>query len=173
VAGQRNGERGPAGGNPALENGRLPKGRPVAIPRVPDSPRYAMSDLEAETGFNARTIRFYISEGMLAPAHGRGPSATYDKDHLLRLQFIRQLKEEFLPLDEIKERLGEMSTSDLEAHFAIDPGPSEHRWRRVAFSPDLELHIRDRGTRDYAFERAVEQIIQHARFVLEHLEAER
>lgn len=161
--------------DPQSSNGatRLPRGRPVAIPPVPTSPRYSIGDLEAETGFNARTIRYYISEGMLTPAHGRGPSATYDKDHLLRLRMIKELKEQFLPLDTIKQRLADLSTEDLEAHFAIQTGPTEGRWRRIVFHPDLELHVREREQRDYRFERAVEQIIQHARFVLENYEESR
>ena len=150
---------------------RLPRGRPVALPRVPDAPRYAIADLEAETGFNARTIRFYISQGMLAPAHGRGPSATYDKDHLLRLRLIRELKENYQPLEAIKERLGDLSTADLEAHFAIETGPVEDRWRRVLLHPDLELHVRERG--GDAFARAVDTIVQHARFVVDGLEERR
>jgi DNA-binding transcriptional MerR regulator len=140
---------------------------------VPSSPRYSIGDLEEETGFNARTIRYYISEGMLTPAHGRGPSATYDKDHLLRLRMIKELKEEFKPLDAIKERLANLSTEDLEAHFAIQTGPVEGRWRRIVFNSDLELHVRERDQRDYRFERAVEQIVQHARFVLENFEETR
>jgi DNA-binding transcriptional MerR regulator len=153
----------------AANNGiaKLPRGRPVALPSVPSSPRYGIADLEAETGFNPRTIRYYISEGMLTPAHGRGPSATYDTDHLLRLRLIKELKDEFLPLEAIKERLAELSTEDLEAHFAIQTRPVEGRWRRIGFTPDLELHVREREPRDYRFERAVDQIVQLARVVLD------
>jgi DNA-binding transcriptional MerR regulator len=158
----------PADGDAVV--GRLPRGRPVALPAVPSSPRYGIDDLTAETGFNARTIRYYIAEGMLTPAHGRGPSATYDKDHLLRLRMIRELKEQFLPLDAIRERLQGLSTDDLEAHFAIQSGPTEVKWRRIAFGPDIDLHVREREQRDYRFERALDQIVQHARYVLDTYE---
>lgn len=149
---------------------RLPRGRPFAMPAVPSSPRYGIDDLTEETGFNGRTIRYYIAEGMLTPAHGRGPSATYDKDHLLRLRMIRELKDQHLPLEAIRERLQGLSTDDLEAHFAIQSGPSEAKWRRIAFGPEIELHVREREQRDYRFERAIDQIVQHARFVLETYE---
>lgn len=168
VTDQRNSEQPSSNGSK-----RLPPGRPVALPPVPTSPRYSIGDLQAETGFNGRTIRYYISEGMLTPAHGRGPTATYDKDHLLRLRMIKELKDEFLPLDAIKRRLADLSTEDLEAHFAIQSGPVEGHWRRVVFNADLELHVRQREQRDYRFERAVDQIVQHARFVLENLEETR
>jgi DNA-binding transcriptional MerR regulator len=146
----------------------LPRGRPVRIPEAPASPRYAITDLEAATGFNPRTIRFYISEGMLGAAQGRGPSATYSKDHLLRLRYIKELKEQHLPLEEIKSRLTGLSTNDLEAHFAIRGAPSEGRWRRIVFRDDLELHVREREPRDYQFERAIDIIAKYARFVLDN-----
>lgn len=149
---------------------RLPRGRPLPLPTVPTSPRYSIADLEEETGFNARTIRYYISEGLLTPAHGRGPTATYDKDHLLRLQFVKQLKERLLPLEAIKRQLANVSTEDLEAHFAIQAGPIEGQWRRIVFGPDLELHVKLRPARDIRFERAIDQIVQHARFILESVE---
>jgi DNA-binding transcriptional MerR regulator len=149
---------------------RLPRGRPVPLPLIPTSPRYSILDLEAETGFNSRTIRYYISEGMLTPAHGRGKSATYDKDHLLRLRMIRDLKNQFLPLETIKERLADLDTDDLESHFAIQTAPAEGKWRRIVFHPDLEMHVRERDQRDYRLERMIEQIIQHARFVMENYE---
>lgn len=152
---------------------KLPRGRPVAIPTVPSSPRYSIADLEGETGFNARTIRYYISEGMLTPAHGRGPSATYDKDHLLRLRMIKEFKDQFLPLESIKEKLADLSTEDLEAHFSIQSGPTEGRWRRIVFNPDLELHVREGEQRDYRFERLVDQIVQQVRFMIENYEETR
>ena len=34
--------------------------------------RYTMADLEAESGLPARTIRYYITQGLLPPARGRG-----------------------------------------------------------------------------------------------------
>lgn len=155
--------------------GMLPPGRLAALPSVPTGPRYSMADLEAATPFNARTIRFYIAQGLLASAHGRGPTATYDEDHLLRLRMIAELKAQYLPLDQIGERLAAMTTDDLVAHFAIQRTPNEQRWRRVLVHPDLELHVRDhpdeqRGMSDPAFEAALDQITQHARLVLQHYE---
>ena len=72
-----------------MSSQRLP---PSSVPRYerPRPARYTIADLERETGVSARTIRYYISEGLLQPAYGRGPSATYDADHLLRLRMIQQ-----------------------------------------------------------------------------------
>lgn len=147
---------------------RLPPGQRIVLQRPPDSPRYAMTDLVNETGFSARTIRYYVTEGILKPAQGRGPSATYDKDHLLRLRMIDELKtEENLPLDQIRDRLAKLTIADLEAHFAIATRPVEGRWRRVIFHPDLELNIREHDEPDYDFERIVNEIIDYGRFKFE------
>lgn len=153
------------------ESHRLPPGRPVAMPPVPDTPRYSMNDLEAATGVSGRTIRYYVTQQLLKPAQGRGPAAAYSKDHLLRLKMIDELKTaENLPLEKIRERLDKLSTSDLEAHFAIETRAVEGRWRRVLFTPDLELHIRERAEPDYQFEQVVDRIIRFARFELEQRE---
>ena len=149
----------------------------VRIPseaRQSTSSRYTMADLEHLTGFSSRTIRYYIQEGLLRAAYGRGPSATYDRDHLLRLLRIAELKTEVTALDQIKERLDAASTADLEAHFAVRSGPEEERWRRVRVHPRLELHVREVGSdRNYRYEQALEQIVQHAPIDLDHFENER
>jgi DNA-binding transcriptional MerR regulator len=139
----------------------LPKGRPISLPTLPDSPLYLVEDLEAATGIPRRTIRFYVSKGILKPARGRGPSATYDKDHLLRLQRLKELKIQHLPLDEIKQELATKSTEDLEAHFAISAGPTEGTWQRIAFGPDYELNVRISPGDLEAKRRFVKQLTQH------------
>jgi len=132
--------------------------------------RYTMADLETLTGFSSRTIRFYIQEGLIPAAHGRGPTATYDREHLLRLMRIAELKTEVGALSEIRTRLGSQSTEELEAHFSALSGPEEERWRRVKVHPRLELHVREGREPNPRFEQALEQIVQHARIVLEHYE---
>ena len=134
----------------------------------PVSSRLTMASLEQATGLSARTIRFYITQGLLPPAHGRGPSATYDRGHLLRLLAIKDLKDRFLPLAEIKSRLAEKTDDDLAADLASRQTPVEDRWRRVNLHPDIELHVRERGggSPGAGLAKAVEEIIQHARVVV-------
>jgi len=145
----------------------------TAFARVPRQSRYSIGDLESLTGFSARTIRFYIQEGLLSAAIGRGPSATYERDHLLRLLRIAELKTHIGALAEIKAQLETMTTAELEAHFAVQAAPEEERWRRVRVHPQLELHVRESDDRSIRFEQALEQIMQHARIVLEHYESGR
>ena len=134
--------------------------------------RYAMSDLERETGFNARTIRYYITQGLLPPAHGRGPSATYDGTHLLRLKAIGVLKERHLPLEEIKAELGNLRDEEIARQLGRPTAPNEERWRRIRIHTDIELHVRERSDpgADAAFVRAVDLITKQARLLVEDLD---
>lgn len=150
---------------------RPPRGRTTPLPTAPDPHRYTIADLEAETGFNQRTIRYYITQGLLAPAHGRGPSATYDLGHLLRLRMIALLKAAYRPLEEIRARLADLSDREIAAMLEIETAPPEDRWRRVQLHPDIELHVRERGSgRDSALADAVDLIVGLARPVIDRLE---
>lgn len=150
----RGAERGAASrGNP------LPRGSAARPAAAPDPFRYTMNDLVAETGISARTIRYYIQEGLLPPAHGRGPGATYDAGHLVRLRAIALLKERHLPLGQIQERLANLDERELSAMLEVEEEPAEDLWRRIELLPDLELHIRERGgKKDYRLLGVVEMI---------------
>ena len=140
----------------------------VPVPRY----RYEITELEEETGIPPRTIRYYISRGLLAPAYGRGPSATYDLGHLLRLRLITRYKQERRPLGEIRERLGEMSDADVEAALGMQIAPPTDTWRRIMLHPDIELHVRTppAGANSEAFNAAVELIVGLAQPVIDRLD---
>lgn len=96
-------------------------------------PRFSLAELEEASGLNARTIRFYIEQGLVPAALGRGRSRYFTPDHLRVLAEIAHLREQRLSLDEIRERIagqGATSTTDSE------------EWRRLRLHPDLELHVR-------------------------------
>lgn len=81
-----------------------------------DSPseQYRIAELAQRTGVTPRTIRYYVAEGLLPPPTGAGPQRFYDPNHLLRLEAIQRLKEQYLPLAEIRRRLADASRKDLE-----------------------------------------------------------
>jgi DNA-binding transcriptional MerR regulator len=153
------------------QNERLPAGS-VTRYEAPRPVRYTLSDLEHETSVNARTIRYYIAEGLLQPAYGRGPSATYDADHLLRLRMIQQMKDDRMSLRDIKERLSHMTPDDIAVMLKIQLQPAAETWRRYALHRDLEVMVRDRapGERETTYEHAFDLILEYARTVLEDLE---
>ena len=76
---------------------------------------YTIEELSEATGITARTIRYYTTEGLLASPETRGRYALYSEAHLHRLQLVVMLKAAYLPLNTIKERLGEVSTQNVTA----------------------------------------------------------
>jgi len=79
----------------------------------PDEEGMMISELARKANVSVRTIRFYIAEGLLPAPQPRGRFSIYDEDALLRLQAIRFLKDAFLPLREIRERLAGLSTGEV------------------------------------------------------------
>lgn len=63
--------------------------------------QYTISELSDAAAVTARTIRYYVSEGLIAPPVKGGRGASYSEEHLARLRLIRRLKDEYLPLQEI------------------------------------------------------------------------
>ena len=70
---------------------------------------YPIGQLAEAAGVTPRTIRYYAAEGLLPPPDVRGRYALYSGDHLRRLQLIARLKQAFLPLGEIKQRLEQLT----------------------------------------------------------------
>lgn len=83
-----------------------------------------INELANETGVTTRTIRYYVEQGLL-PNPESGYPAQYTDDHLQRLALIRRLKEEYLPLDEIKTMLQGLNDAQIAAlldeHNAAPP----------------------------------------------------
>jgi DNA-binding transcriptional MerR regulator len=148
-----------------------PKASATKMPVAPEPLRYTMADLERETGVSGRTVRYYITEGLLPPSYGRGPTATYDLGHLLRLRMIVKHREEGLGIKDIRERLGALTDDELASALKIRTRPPEDRWRRIQLHPSLELMVREPGGEpDLALEEAVELLVSLARPVIERLE---
>lgn len=72
-----------------------------------DETIYSLTELADAADVSTRTIRYYISEGLLAPPVGVGHASRYTTVHLTRLQQIAHLKAQYLPLREIRNRLGD------------------------------------------------------------------
>lgn len=148
-----------------------PRASATKLPVAPEPLRYTMADLERETGISSRTIRYYITEGLLAPSYGRGPTATYDLGHLLRLQMIANLRNEGLGIKEIRDRLSRLSDEEIASSLKIRTRPPEDRWRRIQLHPNLELMVREPGGEpDLKLEEAVDLLVGLARPVIERLE---
>jgi DNA-binding transcriptional MerR regulator len=66
---------------------------------------YTIGELAQKAEVTPRTIRYYVAEEVLPPPLGNSRAAFYTEEHLDRLQLIKILKDEFLPLQEIRSLL--------------------------------------------------------------------
>ena len=154
---------------------QVPPGRNVSPPTVPDRYRYSIAELEEQTGFSSRTIRYYVSKALLPPAHGRGPTATYDLSHLLRLRAIQRRRQEGVLLEEIKAELNDLSDKQIADMLEVRTDLIEDRWRRIcSTTTSNSTSASAAGSRVIpASSAAVEQIVKLARVVVDDLDRDR
>jgi DNA-binding transcriptional MerR regulator len=72
-----------------------------------------IQELARRAGVTTRTIRYYTEQGLLPPPE-RGRPARYTEEHLRRLELIKRLKEQYLPLEEIRDTLQRLTLPELE-----------------------------------------------------------
>jgi DNA-binding transcriptional MerR regulator len=90
---------------------------------VPTDAPYSISDLARLTGLSVRTIRYYLAQGLIPASGESGPGAHYGDGHLGRLQLVRRLQQQHLPLAEIRARLAALTDAEV-ASLALDDGPA-------------------------------------------------
>lgn len=83
-----------------------------------------LNELCERTGVTARTVRYYIQQGLLPSPGQSGPGAKYSQVHLARLLAIRSLQQLHLPLAEIRKRLESTGNTALESALAEQPRSS-------------------------------------------------
>lgn len=79
---------------------------------------FTLEELAELVHLSVRTIRYYIAENLLPGPGARGKAATYGEEHLLRLNLIRQLSEQHLPLAEMQTLLARLSLDEVRALVA-------------------------------------------------------
>ncbi len=147
-----------------------------------------------------RTIRFYVTRGLLSPPEGRGAAANYSYRHLLQLLTVKLRQMEGATLTAIVRELGEATGDVLERRVAAAlgerlpppaeapagagrafhggadnplPGAAADRatWRRVAVAPGLELHVN--ATHPLADARLAEALASEVRAALARVRPDR
>jgi DNA-binding transcriptional MerR regulator len=69
-----------------------------------------------------RTIRYYVSEGLIQPAYEKqGTASVFSYIHLLQLVAIKKLQAEHLPIRKIRELVGSKDAQQLEGLLGIGP----------------------------------------------------
>lgn len=94
-----------------------------------------LSELSAQSGLPGRTIRLYISQGVLPGPFRAGRNAAYGPQHLELLGRIRALQKEGLTLSQIRRVLsGDSGGSEI---------PQGVSWRQFMVAPDVQVWVRD------------------------------
>lgn len=137
-----------------------------------------------------RTVRFYVTRGLMSPPEGRGTAATYSYRHLLQVLAIKLRQMEGAPLAIIAREFREATGDVLERRVAAAlgerlPPPAAlavasagrafqtataapaadgggERWRRLAVAPGVELHLRDTHPLAAADAEAVAERVRQA-----------
>jgi DNA-binding transcriptional MerR regulator len=115
---------------------------PQPEPQTPP-PAYNIDELAALAGVTRRTVRYYVTRGLLPSPTGLGRGRHYTAEHLARLVEIRERQEAGEPLSEIEARL---SCQDSGAPSSGTPPPGEapglEPWTRLIVEDGIELHLR-------------------------------
>lgn len=103
---------------------------------------YLIGELANKTGVSVRTIRYYISEGLLPSPQSRGRYTIYDEEYIDRIATIKRLKEAFLPIKEIRTMLETKSEAEINEFLSIyeDTGPSNEALDYISSMMDKEKH---------------------------------
>jgi DNA-binding transcriptional MerR regulator len=75
--------------------------------------KLSVEELAESVGVPVRTVRFYITQGLIPGPGARGKSATYGEEHLLRLRLVRRLSEQRVPLADIREQTSGLSLEEV------------------------------------------------------------
>jgi len=135
------------------------RGLAAHVTALVDAAGVRPTNASARAAPSARSIRFYIANGLLARPEGAGTSATYNYRHFLQLVAIKIRQREGATLDVIKKEMDEFTGDALERRVAAslaaalgatvetrkgvgeeDPTAS---WRRMPVADGVELHVRD------------------------------
>jgi DNA-binding transcriptional MerR regulator len=92
-----------------------------------------LAELADAAATPARTIRFYISRGLLAGPDKAGRGAVYGERHLARLEQIKQLQTDGLTLSAIAHRLNPTGPA---------PAASPEAWWRYPLTDDVVVLAR-------------------------------
>ncbi len=104
---------------------------------------YTLSELEGHSGFDKRTIAYYVQESLLPKVGRRGPRTRYSEEFLDRLMFIRRVRNlqdtgqlRAVTLGEIRDVIATLLPEETR-RAAQDRG-AEETFRSLFAEPDLE-----------------------------------
>ncbi len=135
------------------------RGLAAHVTALVDAAGVRPTNASARAAPSARSIRFYVANGLLERPDGTGTAATYNYRHFLQLLAIKIRQREGVTLDTIKKEMKEFTGDALERRVAsslaaalgatvetrkqaTDDEPSAS-WRRLPVADGVEIHVRD------------------------------
>jgi len=135
------------------------RGLAAHVTALVDAAGVRPTNASARAAPSARSIRFYVANGLLERPEGTGTAATYNYRHFLQLLAIKIRQREGVTLDLIKQEMKDVTGDALERRVAnslaaalgatvetrrqsVDDGQAV-TWRRLPVADGVELHVRD------------------------------
>jgi DNA-binding transcriptional MerR regulator len=100
---------------------------------------FGITELCTLADLSARTVRFYIQQGLVSRPTGEKKGAKYNKSHLDQLLSIKKWQAAGLSLERIRELLAEPNSNDVPLRPKW-PGMVEV-WSRIHIADGVELNI--------------------------------
>ena len=136
------------------------RGLAAHVTALVDAAGMRPTNASARAAPSARSVRFYVANGLLDRPEGTGTAATYNYRHFLQLLAIKIRQREGQTLDAIKAEMKEVTGDALERRIAqslapalgLDGGAATRRtaeddrtasWRRLSVADGIEIHVRD------------------------------
>ena len=134
------------------------RGLAAHVTSLADAAGIRPTNASARQAPSARSVRFYVANGLLDRPEGTGTSATYNYRHFLQLLAIKIRQREGATLEQIKSEMKDVAGDALErrvagslapalgvgADRAVQADDDEPRsWRRIAVADGVEIHVRD------------------------------
>lgn len=135
------------------------RGLAAHVTALVDSAGIRPTNASARAAPSARSVRFYVANGLLDRPEGTGTAATYNYRHFLQLLHIKIRQREGQTLDAIKAEMKEVTGDALERRIAqslapalgLDAGSGRRTeeddlpraWRRMPVAEGIEIHVRD------------------------------
>jgi DNA-binding transcriptional MerR regulator len=106
--------------------------------------KYKISELAEAAGVTIRTIRYYVSKGLLTPPKEDGLYSYYSEINLNELKQVKAYQEMYLPLDVIRDKMLKKE-NDLNIDLKVDDQKrdTELLYRKVIVVPGIELNVRE------------------------------
>src|SRR5215207_8391573 len=105
-----------------------------------------IQELADRAEVTTRTIRYYVEQGVLPPP-GYGRPAEYTEEHVERLALIKRLKEQYLPLDEIRDTLQRLTLEEVEQLISDPTNPPQEiaQQQKLESASDYLNNVLGRG----------------------------